>query len=284
MHSQGGLKGMVERTTQSSGHAVRLGRGARRTPSRTSPTRRTARWSSAPSTSTSPSTPTRSRPRPARQRDRRHRALPQARPQPAADRDVPGDRPGRRGGAHPLHRLGRRAALSTCRHDPTQFTARARGTLRPDSMWWRDPVPPSRRTLLTGGAGASPAGRAARPSRPGARRAPAAASTWPSADARRRMAVSWSTPSVRSRRSSSDWTGPTVCAWSDSRSSKDVASVYHHVDLRDLRPRATRDSTGSTRTGGRTRSTGDASGPLGPTAVRRGLAIGVIGATAAQAH
>ncbi len=35
----------------------------------------------------------------ARQRHRRHRAVPQARPQPAADRDVPGDRPGRRRGA-----------------------------------------------------------------------------------------------------------------------------------------------------------------------------------------
>ena len=46
---------------------------------------------------------------PARQRHRRHRALPQARPQPAADRDVPGDRPRRRRGAHRLHRLGGRA-------------------------------------------------------------------------------------------------------------------------------------------------------------------------------
>ena len=33
---------------------------------------------------------------PARQRHRRHRAVPQARPQPAADRHVPGGRPGRR--------------------------------------------------------------------------------------------------------------------------------------------------------------------------------------------
>ena len=45
----------------------------------------------------------------ARQRDRRHRALPQARPQPAADRDVPRGRPGRRRGAHRLHRPRRRA-------------------------------------------------------------------------------------------------------------------------------------------------------------------------------
>ena len=40
----------------------------------------------------------------ARQRDRRHRELPQARPQPAAHRAVPGDRPRRRRGAHALHR------------------------------------------------------------------------------------------------------------------------------------------------------------------------------------
>ena len=45
---------------------------------------------------------------PARQRDRRRRALPQARPQPAADRDVPRGRARRRRGAHRLHRLGRR--------------------------------------------------------------------------------------------------------------------------------------------------------------------------------
>ena len=45
---------------------------------------------------------------PARERDRRRRAVPQARPQPAADRDVPGDRPGRRRGADRLHRLGGR--------------------------------------------------------------------------------------------------------------------------------------------------------------------------------
>ncbi len=44
----------------------------------------------------------------ARQRDRRHRAVPQARPQPVADRDVPGGRARRRRGAHQLHRLGRR--------------------------------------------------------------------------------------------------------------------------------------------------------------------------------
>ena len=46
------------------------------------------------------------------QRRRRHRALPQARPQPAADRDVSRRRPGRHRGPDRLHRLGRRAPLS----------------------------------------------------------------------------------------------------------------------------------------------------------------------------
>ena len=41
----------------------------------------------------------------ARQRDRGHRLLPQARPQPAADRHLPGGRPGRRRGAYHVHRL-----------------------------------------------------------------------------------------------------------------------------------------------------------------------------------
>ena len=52
------------------------------------------------------------------QRDRRHRALPQARPQPAADRDVPGGRPGRRRGADRLHRPRRRRARQPTRRDP----------------------------------------------------------------------------------------------------------------------------------------------------------------------
>ena len=43
---------------------------------------------------------------PARERDRRRRALPQARPQPAAGRDVPGGRARRRRGADGLRRLG----------------------------------------------------------------------------------------------------------------------------------------------------------------------------------
>ena len=55
--------------------------------------RPSARPSSARSTSTRPSTPTTCQRRAARQRHRRHRQLPQARPQPAAHRHVPGHRP-----------------------------------------------------------------------------------------------------------------------------------------------------------------------------------------------
>ena len=58
MNANGGLAGMVERTTASSERALRLGREARRSPRRTSRTPTTARWSSAPSTSTTRSTPT----------------------------------------------------------------------------------------------------------------------------------------------------------------------------------------------------------------------------------
>ena len=47
--------------------------------------------------------------RAAGQRHRRHRQLPQARPQPAAHRHVPGHRPRRRRGAHGVHRPPRRA-------------------------------------------------------------------------------------------------------------------------------------------------------------------------------
>src|SRR5205807_9362274 len=42
------------------------------------------------------------------QRDRGRRALPQARPKPAAGRDVPCGRDGRRAGPHSVHRLGAR--------------------------------------------------------------------------------------------------------------------------------------------------------------------------------
>jgi phosphoserine aminotransferase len=48
----------------------------------------------------------------AQQRDRGHRAVPQARPQPAAHRDVPGGRAVGRRGAHRVHRPRRGAALS----------------------------------------------------------------------------------------------------------------------------------------------------------------------------
>ena len=48
--------------------------------------------------------------------DRRHRALPQARPQPAARRDVPGGRARRRRGADGVHRLRSRVALTSYRH------------------------------------------------------------------------------------------------------------------------------------------------------------------------
>src|SRR5699024_10381557 len=49
----------------------------------------------------------------ASQRRRRHRAVPQARPQPAARRDVHGDRAGRRARADRLRRVrGRAAGLS----------------------------------------------------------------------------------------------------------------------------------------------------------------------------
>ena len=61
----------------------------------------------------------------ARQRNRRHRALPQAGPQPAAGRDVPGDRPGRRRSAHRLHRLRDRRARLT---DATPLAHDQRGS------------------------------------------------------------------------------------------------------------------------------------------------------------
>ena len=71
----------------------------------------------------------------ARQRHRRHRALPQAGPQPAADRDVPGRRPGRRRGAHRLHRLRRRQRSDVI----ASYVARSKrdqpGLLRPGSGW-----------------------------------------------------------------------------------------------------------------------------------------------------
>ena len=112
MNAQGGLAGMVARTTESSDalygwaeqdgvhHAVRHGPGAPLAGDRHHRLRRRDRRR-------------RDRERAARQRDRGHRALPQARPQPAADRDVPRGRPGRRRGPHRLHRPRRRAALTS---------------------------------------------------------------------------------------------------------------------------------------------------------------------------
>ena len=111
MNSQGGLKGMVERTTASLGRALRLGgahllhdavrhrAGRPVAGDRHHRLRRLDRRR-------------RDRRDPAGQRHRRHRALPQARPQPAADRDVPRDRPGRRREAHRRDRPRRRQQLS----------------------------------------------------------------------------------------------------------------------------------------------------------------------------
>ena len=58
---------------------------------------------------------------PAGQRHRRRRALPQAGPQPAARRHVPGGRAGRRGSAHGLHRLDDR---ERARGDPVKVLVR----------------------------------------------------------------------------------------------------------------------------------------------------------------
>ncbi len=111
MNGQGGLAGMVERTTASSdalyGWAEKtvLHDAVRRRPrpplagDRHDRLRRQHRRR-------------RGRRDPAGQRHRRHRALPQARPQPAADRDVPRHRPGRRRGPHGLHRPRGGALLS----------------------------------------------------------------------------------------------------------------------------------------------------------------------------
>ena len=61
----------------------------------------------------------------ARQRDRGHRAVPQAGPQPAAHRHVPGRRPDRRTGPHRLHRLRRRRALTPRSPDHNRFSLNA---------------------------------------------------------------------------------------------------------------------------------------------------------------
>ena len=98
MNSQGGLKGMVERTTQSSealyGWAERTSYTFPYVPD---PAHRSLVIGTIDFEE--PIDAGADRRGPARQRHRRHRALPQARAQPAADRDVPGDRPRRRRGA-----------------------------------------------------------------------------------------------------------------------------------------------------------------------------------------
>ena len=85
-------------------------RRRRSTRRHSSPTRPSARWSSAPWTSTKRSTPPRW-PRRCARTDRRRRAVPQARPEPAAGGDVPAvetrtSRPSR------AHRLRRRASVT----------------------------------------------------------------------------------------------------------------------------------------------------------------------------
>ena len=111
MNAQGGLAGMVERTTASSdalyGWAEKT---SYTTPYVADPEHR----SLVIGTIDFDDVDRRGRGRrdPARQRDRGHRALPQAGPQPAADRDVPRHRPGRRRGAHRLHRPRGRQALT----------------------------------------------------------------------------------------------------------------------------------------------------------------------------
>ncbi len=101
------------------------GPSARSTRRRSSPTPTTAPPSSARSTSSTTSTPAAVAKTLRAQRHRRRRALPQARPQPAAHRDVPRHRAGRRRGAHGLRRPRRRAALiadGTARHDGAAAT------------------------------------------------------------------------------------------------------------------------------------------------------------------
>ena len=112
MNAQGGLDGMVERTTASSdalyGWAERT---SYTTPYVPDPSHRslvigTIDFDDAIDAAAD-------REDPARQRHRGHRALPQAGPQPAPDRDVPRDRPERRRDAHRLHRPRGRAALTS---------------------------------------------------------------------------------------------------------------------------------------------------------------------------
>ena len=107
MLAGGGLDWCVERTRASSGHlygwaeAQRVRHALRRRPGEALAGRRHDRLRRL-------GRRRRARRDPARQRHRRRRALPQAGPQPAAGRHVPGGRAGRRRGADRLHRLGGR--------------------------------------------------------------------------------------------------------------------------------------------------------------------------------
>ena len=87
---------------------------------------------------------------PARQRHRRHRALPQARPQPAPRRDVPGDRPGGRRGPDEVRRLRDREAVTA--------SLRGAGARRtPGAFFVRGLTPPYRsRSALPRPGGAPP--------------------------------------------------------------------------------------------------------------------------------
>ena len=80
------------RTTDSASAALHLGREDRRTPRRTSPNPDERSLVIGTIDFDDGVDAARGGPGAARQRDRRRRALPQARPQPAAGRDVPGDR------------------------------------------------------------------------------------------------------------------------------------------------------------------------------------------------
>ena len=101
-------KWAVSRTADSSSPALRLGRGDVVHAARSSPTRPTARRSSARSTSTDDVDAAAVAKALRATRRRRRRALPQAGPQPAARGDVPGRRPRRRVGADRLRRARRR--------------------------------------------------------------------------------------------------------------------------------------------------------------------------------
>ena len=107
MLEQGGLDWCVERTRASSEHLYGWARGVlvcdavRRRPRAALARRRHDRLRRRGRRG-------RSRVDAARERHRRRRALPQARAQPAADRDVPRDRDRRRAGADGLRRLDRR--------------------------------------------------------------------------------------------------------------------------------------------------------------------------------